>query len=696
MHFLRVSRIAALLIAAVAFTSVPAADGKLEIEIQNIPDQLLLTNDEKSTPVEGTASIFGGLKHLDLFFILDASKSLYRTDPDDFRIQGAKALVRAIPEKYDIQIGVVAFDTKAMTIAPLSGNREEILSALDSVPREGGTNLHAGIQEALAGFDKSAREGSARIALLFTDGKSDRVKAIEAAEEAKRRGMVIHSVLLLDRDKSADLLQTIAGNTDGAFVYVDDPSKLPEAFLALKTTGVDRVMLDVDGGAAIGTEFIAGHFDGTAPLQPGKNVITATAVDLDGNKAGDSVEVTVTGPLRVAVASPVDGTLYTELQTETEVQVNASVFSNPSEALRQAWPTLGVDSVFLHTGGGEPIPTEYVDGMFVGTVPLELQANRIRASATSFDGRTGESTIDLTVRPPGCSDLRIDAMRDGAPALSLNDRGLEVIFDASNSMWAQIEGVARVTIAKETVQQVMTGFPADFYTALRVYGHQHQRDKHNCEDSELMIPLGRGNAEQIRQAIEKFKPRGQTPLGYSVSQVPADFGDFVGEKAVVLITDGIESCDGDAVAAAQAFQEEGRHRPIHVIGFGFGQDADAEAALQSLKLIADSTGGEFITAGDAAELRRALEATAGTPYTLSQDGRQIGRGTLGADDLFHIEDGEYQLQLASEPPREFDFTVGAEESLQLTLTRMGDDVASVERRTAIGYKLCEPSVSAAP
>lgn len=696
MHTRRLSPSVALLAALSFFTTLPAEDGKLAVDIHNLPGKVLLTNDETSTPIEGTASVFGGLKQLDLFFILDASKSLYRTDPDDFRVQGAKALVRAIPQKYDIQIGVVAFDSKATTIAPLSGDREEILAALDNVPRDGGTNLHAGIREAMAGFDSSARKDAARIALLFTDGKSDHDEALLAAAEAKQRGMVVHSVLLLDRDKSAELLQSIASTTDGAFVYVDDPTKLPEAFLALKTTGVDRVQLDVDGGAPIATEFIAGHFDGTVPLKPGKNTVTATAFDLDGGRVSKSVEVTVTGPLRVTIASPLDGTLLTHLQQETEVRVDASVFSNPTAEIRREWPTLGVDKVMLHAGDGPPIPTAYVDGMFVGKVPLRLLANRIRATATSFDGRSAESAIDLSVRPPGCSDLRVDAMRDGAPAISLNDRGLEVIFDASNSMWAQIEGVPRIDIAKQTVQQVMTGFPADFFTALRVYGHQHPRERHNCEDSELLIPLGAGNAEQIRQAIEKFKPRGQTPLGYSVAQVPADFGDFVGEKAVVLITDGIESCGGDAVAAAKAFQEEGRHRPVHVIGFGFGRDAEAEAAMQSLRQIAASTGGEFIAAGDADELRRALEATAGTPYTLWREGRQVGRGTLGADDLFHLEDGAYQLRLAGEPPREFDFTLGAEEALQLTLLRVRDQVASVERRSAIGYKMCEPSVSAAP
>ena len=678
-----------ILAVLLAFAALPilAQKGELQIEIQNIRDGLLLTNEEPEIDVEGVASVFGGLKHLDLFLILDASKSLLRTDPDDYRVQGAIALIHALPAKSDIQIGIVAFDGDAHLISPLTADREETVRKLQTIPRDGGTNLHDGIRMALDGFDRGARPDSARIALLFTDGKSDRLKAIQASEEARDRGAVVHSLLLMDRDKSADLLNAIANTTKGSFVYVDNPEKIPEAFLSLRTTGVDHVKLSVDGGPPIDTEFIAGQFSGRVPLKPGKNVITATATDLEGETRSADVEVTVTGPLRLAIASPIDGTLYTKREIDTVVEVNASVFRDPTDVLRQAFPTLGIETVVLKTKGSAPIPAAFDDGRFVGRVPLELHGNRIMATATSFDGRTAETSIDVNVRPPGCSELRVSAMRDGRPAISLNDRGLEVIFDASNSMWGQIAGTPKITIAKDTVRDVMTGFPEDFHVALRVYGHQFSRELKNCEDSELLIPLGTGNVDQIRDAIEGFKPKGQTPLGFSVEQVPADFGDFQGERAVVLITDGIESCDGDAVTAAQRFQEEGRHRPVHVIGFGF--EPGQEEALADLRRIADSTAGKFITAGDAGELRRALAETAGTIFSIWREARQVASGTLGANEVFQLPAGDYTLRLASEPPRQFSFRMGPEESASLALVREGDSVFSRESRQPTDYYLCD-------
>ena len=80
--------------------------------------------------------------------------------------------------------------------------------------------------------------------------------------------------------------------------------------------------------------------------------------------------------------------------------------------------------------------------------------------------------------------------------------------------------------------------------------------------------------------------------------------------AVVLVTDGIESCGGDPAASAGALQGEGRF-PVHVIGFGLSGAENAD--LDSLRAIADASGGRFITAGNARELRDALAPGAAGP-----------------------------------------------------------------------------------
>jgi Mg-chelatase subunit ChlD len=675
--------LAALLLAAPA--PAPRAQlGELQVEIQNLARETLFDDCREAVDVEGRATVFGGFQELDLFLVLDSSRSLYRTDPEDFRKRAAIALVQNLPEHSDIQLGLVEFNYDPRLISDLTRDRAAILRDVDRLERDGGTDLAGGILTAVDRLAQHGRPEAAHVVLLFTDGKSDAKKALDAARAARDRNVMIHTILLGDREKSADLLQSIARTAEGHYVYVEDPQELPRAFVELRTTGVEHVKLSVDGSPPIDTQLVAGTFRGRVPVREGANVIAATATDLHGETVTDTVTVTVTGPLRVAIREPIDGAVFEKLDALTDVVVDATVACGPGSRL----PDLGIERVVLAATQAPPVDAVFTGGLFRGQVPLALQENRITARATSRDGREGQAFVDVTVRPPGCAELRVAAERDGRPAISLDDRGLEIIFDASNSMWGRIEGTPKITIAKDTLGQVTTGFPDDFFVALRVYGHRHDRSLRDCTDSELLFPLDLANAGRIRSAIAGFQPKGMTPLGYSIGRVRQDFGDFGGDRAVVLVTDGIESCDGDPVGAAQELQEHGVPCPIHVIAFALDADEDVVEA-DALRAIASVSGGRFFLAGNAAELRRALLATAGTPYDVLRGGEIVARGTLGVDESFRLPGGDYVLRLLGKETREFFFALRGEEALLLTLSKTGSVIETRESRRTMPYNLCE-------
>jgi len=688
MHLrLAFSWLPALVLAAVSVVYAESPPGELRVEIESIPDDLLLTDGETSIEVEGRTSVFGGLKYIDLFVAIDTSESLENTDPKNYRTAGATELIRGLPERSDIRLGLVRFASRAEIVTPLTDDRESIVTALESLKTIGGTNIADGIRSAIEGLDAGSRPDSSRIILLFTDGKSDRKKALAAAEEAAARDIVVHTMLLGEREKGLGLMQEIAETTGGSFLQVADPEQLPQAFRDLRTTGVDFVELSVNDGPPIRADLAAGFYNLDLPLQPGLNRVTATASSLLGARASETVTVAVSGPLRVSIAKPADGRLFQNRESETIVEIEAGIFDTVTPDLEQAYPTLGIETVTLSVNAGPPIPARFAAGSFVGSVPLGIRENRIVATATSVDGRVAKAAIDVTVRSPGCGELSVSAEREGVPAVSVTDRGLELIFDASNSMWGRMNGRPKVTIAKETVLRVMDAFPDDLFVALRVYGHRSQREEKNCRDSELLVPLGQNNREAIRDAIERFQPRGQTPLAYSLEQVSADFEDFEGDRVVALITDGIESCDGDPVAVAEGLQVDERQRPIHVIGFGLEQGPDE--ALASLKAIATSSGGKFLTAGSGPELQEALGETVGTPFTVWKEITPVGKGTLGADDVLKLSGGDYVLRLESDPPREFPFSLEPEQGLGIALVRTGDEVTVTQTRAPVPYTPCE-------
>jgi Mg-chelatase subunit ChlD len=628
--------------------------------------------------------VFGGIRFLELMLVLDSSKSLYRTDPKDYRAAGAIGLLEILPSGSAIRIGVVDFDAKARLVLPLTADRAAAVKAIRSLDRDGRTNLAAGIRTALEEFGRSARPESSRVILLFTDGKSDEDKARRAMQEARAQGVAIHALLLGATRKGAEILAEIAQGTGGSFVRVTDPAKLPEAFLDLRTTGVERVTLRVNESSPVATRLAGGTFVERVPLQPGENHIVAAATSLTGETREHAVTVTVSGPLAVEIESPADGTVVTDLETEAKVEGRVEAFSGLPMEVPVDVTRLGVRSVVLKVDDTPPFAAELIDGRFSGRVLLRQGTNRIRAVAETLDGRSSSDEISVQGRARGCAELEVSALRDGQPALSISERAVEVVVDGSNSMWGRIDGRPKISVAKEILQGALEWLGNDVTLALRAYGHHREHTAHDCTDSQLLVPFGSQNREQIRQAIGSLKPKGQTPLAYALSQIAADFAELRGERAVVLVTDGIESCGGDPQQAARILGE--RNTPVHVIGFGLSNELDENPA--GLKGIADVSGGRFILARSAEELREALAVTVGTPFRVLHHDTVVAEGALGSAERIELPEGRYLVRLESEPPQEAAVTLASEQGLTLSWERAASSVKHSVQRRPIDYTPC--------
>jgi Mg-chelatase subunit ChlD len=673
------------LLLAAAASGATGPVGELRVEIQTPGPGQVISSVQTSVEVVGGASVFGGVRYLDLFLVLDTSRSLKRTDPRDYRRAGAIGLVRSLPEWSDIQIGVVDFDREANLLAPLTTDRKAVIRVLERLDRSGRTDLAAGIRAALDGFAMRGRRDATRVMLLFTDGKSDDDETRRAMQEARRQGVAIHTLMLGTDRRGMALLGEVAKGTGGSFVRVTNPARLPDAFLNLRTTGVEQVTLQVGDSAPIRTDLVGGTFSGRVPVQLGENRIVATAMSLDGEMAEHAVTVRVSGPLSVTIDAPAHGTLITERESEIMVEGRAGFFAESSPGVEELLAD-GVTSVVLTVNDSPPFASTLEGGRFQGRVLLHEGENRILATATGADGTTAMAVATVNIRPPGCGELQVEAVSGGKTALSLSERAVEIVFDASNSMWGRMQGQPKISVAKEILQDSLEWFPEDLKVALRVYGHQHKHERRNCEDSQLMVPFASGNREQIRSAIGEFRPRGQTPLAYSLEQIAGDFGEFDGERAVVLVTDGIESCGGNPAAAARALQGRGR-MPVHVIGFGLGSSDDADAA--SLRAIAEASGGRFLTATSAEELREALTVTVGTSFRVVRQDVTVAEGALGGADPIRISAGDYEVRIDSAPPVQLPVAVASEEQVTLQLKRERGKVFHRVRRQPTEYVACD-------
>ncbi|MEZ5802254.1 MAG: VWA domain-containing protein [Rhizobiaceae bacterium] len=185
-----------------------------------------------------------------------------------------------------------------------------------------------------------------------------------------------------------------------------------------------------------------------------------------------------------------------------------------------------------------------------------------------------------------------------ATAASLAGERAIIVLDASGSMWGQIGGKPKLEIARETLRTVLKSIPADMELGLIAYGH---REKGSCEDIELVVPPATGTAATIIDAAEKMRFLGKTPLTAAVRQA-AESLRFTEEKStVILITDGLETCNADPCALATEL-EQGVDFTAHVVGFGLSEEEGRQVAC-----LAENTGGKYLPAADAGQLTDALE-----------------------------------------------------------------------------------------
>jgi Ca-activated chloride channel homolog len=198
-----------------------------------------------------------------------------------------------------------------------------------------------------------------------------------------------------------------------------------------------------------------------------------------------------------------------------------------------------------------------------------------------------------------------------------------LVLDASGSMWGQIEGKTKVEIARGVIGGLLDDLPAARRLGLVAYGHRREAD---CADIEEVVPVGTDRAA-IRGAVNGLAFKGRTPLSAAVKFAAEKLRYEQQPATVILVSDGVETCNLDPCALGRALETAGVDFTAHVIGFGLANDTEA-AGLQCL---AEATGGRYIGARSSADLASALDATVAAEAT--PPAPQVARVILRATEL---------------------------------------------------------------
>lgn len=187
------------------------------------------------------------------------------------------------------------------------------------------------------------------------------------------------------------------------------------------------------------------------------------------------------------------------------------------------------------------------------------------------------------------------------------DNGDKLLFvlDYSNSMGEYLEHKTKVNQVKEMMSYLLPQISPETKVGLRVYGHTCNIIAYNaCRSSELVTPLGFANSTNILSEMSRLRPRGMTPITYSLKQaVNKDLQGYDGIKHIILLTDGGENCDESPCDYSIELVKNRKDIKIDVIAFNVNDDDD----LAQLRCTADVTGGHFTEAETKAQLFHSME-----------------------------------------------------------------------------------------
>jgi len=148
------------------------------------------------------------------------------------------------------------------------------------------------------------------------------------------------------------------------------------------------------------------------------------------------------------------------------------------------------------------------------------------------------------------------------------------IFDGSQSMLSKWETSNKITVARRLMIKMLDSLRhvPNLEVALRVYGHQHYVPPQHCEDTKLEVPFRPNNYDEIIYTLKTIKPKGTTPIAHSLAMSANDFPpcDHC-RNVIILITDGIEACDGDPCEVSIKLQQKGIILKPFIIGVGLSE-----------------------------------------------------------------------------------------------------------------------------
>ncbi len=276
---------------------------------------------------------------------------------------------------------------------------------------------------------------------------------------------------------------------------------------------------------------------------------------------------------------------------------------------------------------------EYVENVGSLSRAFDRASSRIRKPAVY--GVTASSRYE---DPPSPGFLEVVTRGTGSIEIDLPDPAIELILDASGSMLQRLNGERRYLIARNVLTDLVANkLPDNVRLGLRVFGH---KEAGSCR-TDLELPVAPIDRDKVKNILGQVVPKNlaKTPIAASLQAAGSDLAGQEGEKTILLITDGEETCDGDVSAAIESLRSRGFDTVTNIIGFA----VDDSELTAKFKAWAQAGNGSYRQAGDKDALRASVEQLTARRFDVFNSANErVTSGTTDSDPL-ELLPGTYRV-----------------------------------------------------
>ena len=172
----------------------------------------------------------------------------------------------------------------------------------------------------------------------------------------------------------------------------------------------------------------------------------------------------------------------------------------------------------------------------------------------------------------------------------------------------------------------------------------------------------RAAAIKLINAIEP-QELSKTPIAASLAEVGEDLIGINGERIVILVTDGEETCGGDPESAIRKLAASGIDIRVNIVGFAI----DEYALRKSFESWAQLGNGAYIDVQNADDLQDAISQAVNAPFEIvDSTDNVIATGTTNGDAV-SLPVGSYKIRLRSNTVGGITASIAADEETVVIL-----------------------------